>query len=384
MFPIHNETGKVIAFGGRALDPNEQAKYLNSPETPIYKKSSVLYNLHRAKEGIRKSDHTLLVEGYMDVIGVWAAGIREVVATCGTALTAQQIKTMKRHSSRIVVNFDPDAAGASAAERSIALLLDESMHVRVLELDAELDPDEYCKQRGADSYRTRKEGAKDYLTWLADRRRAKFGGGAEGKIAWLKSMLPDIGKVPDRIERLVIANEVASYIGISEKQALEEFRKAVNGRRPEMAPVAAAPMSANEKLLLRLLVAKAEAPGALIPELKQIAAIRQMRTYRIFEALFAQHEAGGRIGFTEIHDRLEEEDRALFSAAVLLQETDETEISMEQGMACLRSLKASDIESRRAELRARIKDCERAGNLAEALRLSQELDRIKRINLTDK
>src|ERR1041385_7101010 len=101
MFPIHNETGKVIGFGGRALDPNENAKYLNSPETPVYKKSSVLYNLHRAKEGIRKNDRTLLVEGYMDVIGVWGAGIREVVATCGTSLTSQQIKMMKRHSGRI-------------------------------------------------------------------------------------------------------------------------------------------------------------------------------------------------------------------------------------------------------------------------------------------
>jgi DNA primase len=277
------------------------------------------------------------------------------------------------------VNFDPDAAGASAAERSIALLLDESMHVRVLELDAELDPDEYCKQRGADAYRARMEAAKDYFTWLADRRRDKFGGGAEGKIAWLKSMLPEIGKVPDRIERLVIANEVASYIGISEKQALEEFRKAVNGRRPEMARVAAAPLSANEKLLLRLLLANPDAPGALVPGLKQIAAIGQLRTRRIFEAVFAQYEAGGRIGFNEIHDRLDEEDRVILSAAVLLQETDEAEISAEQGIACLRRLQAMDIESGRAELKARIKECERAGNIGEALRLSQQLDRMKRV-----
>ena len=383
MFPIHNETGKVIAFGGRALDQNEQAKYLNSPETPIYRKSGVLYNLHRAKEGIRKNDRTLLVEGYMDVIGVWAAGIREVVATCGTALTAQQIKAMKRHSLRIVVNFDPDAAGASAAERSIALLLDESMHVRVLELDAELDPDEYCKQRGPDAYRARIDAAKDYFTWLADRRRDKFGGGSEGKIAWLKSMLPEIGKVPDRIERLVIAGEVASYIGITEKQALEEFRKAVHGRRPEMGRIDAPPLSANEKLLLRLLLAHPEAPAELLPELKRIAAIREMRTWRVFEALFAQHEAGGRIGFNEIHDRLEEEDRVILSSAVLLQETDDTGLTVEQGIACLRSLQAADIESRRTGLKARIKEFERAGNIAEALRLSQELDRMRRLNGVD-
>jgi len=384
MFPIHSETGKVIAFGGRALDPGEQAKYLNSPETPIYKKSGVLYNLHRAKEGIRKSDRTLLVEGYMDVIGVWAAGIKEVVATCGTALTPQQIKAMKRHSSHIVVNFDPDAAGAGASERSIPLLLDEGMLVRILELDGDLDPDEYCKERGADAYRARMEAAKDYFTWLADRRRDQFGAGAEGKIAWLKSMLPEIGKVSDRMERLVIANEVASYMGISERQVLEEFRKAVNGRRPDMAPLPATPLSANEKLLLRLLVSNPEAPDDLIPALKGIAALRELPTRRIFEAVFAQHDAGARIGFSEIHDRLSEEDQVLLSAAVLMSETDESGLSVEQGIACLRSLASADVESSRADLKTRIKDAERAGNLAEALRLSEELNRIKRINPGEK
>ena len=388
MFPIHGESGKIIAFGGRALDPSDPAKYLNSPETAIYKKSSVLYNLHRAKEGIRKHDRTLLVEGYMDVIGVWSAGIKEVVATCGTALTAQQIKAMKRHSTRIVVNFDPDAAGSSAAERSISLLLDEGMRVRILELDAELDPDEYCKERGADAYRARMEAAKDYFSWLADRRRgaveAQFGSGADAKIAWLKSMLPEIGKVSDRFERLVIANEVASYIGVNQRQVLEEFRKAVNGRRPEMAPLPVAPLSANEKLLLRLLVSNPEAPGDLVPALKSVAAIRGMPAHRIFEAIFAQHDAGAHIGFSQIHDRLSEDDQALLSSAVLMSETDEAGLSVEQGFACLRSLEAADVESHRGALKARIKEAERAGNLPEALRLSEELNRIKRINTGDK
>src|SRR4029453_9269863 len=94
MFPIHNESGKVIAFGGRALRSDEEPKYLNSPETPIYKKSATLYNLHRAKESIRKKDRVVLVEGYMDVIGVYAAGVRHVVASCGTALTEQQVRSM--------------------------------------------------------------------------------------------------------------------------------------------------------------------------------------------------------------------------------------------------------------------------------------------------
>jgi len=141
MFPIHNESGKIIGFGGRALVAEDEPKYLNSPETPIYKKSYVLYNLHRAKEAIRKDDRVVLVEGYMDVIGVTAAGFPGVVASCGTSLTAQQVQALKRHTRKIVVNFDPDAPGANAAERSIGLLLEEGMQVRIVELDGGLDPD---------------------------------------------------------------------------------------------------------------------------------------------------------------------------------------------------------------------------------------------------
>src|ERR1035437_9541312 len=173
MFPIHGETGKVIGFGGRALAADDNPKYLNSPETPIYTKSHVLYNLHRAKEAIRKEDRSILVEGYMDAIGVSAAGFSPVVASCGTSLTEQQVKALKRHSERIVVNFDPDAPGAAAAERSINLLLQEGMYVRIMSLDGDLDPDEYCKERGAEAYGERLNGAKGYFHWLADRARAR-------------------------------------------------------------------------------------------------------------------------------------------------------------------------------------------------------------------
>ena len=119
MFPIHNESGKVIAFGGRAMNDEDQPKYLNSPETPIYKKTSVLYNLHRAREAVRRSGHVVLVEGYMDVIGVYAAGVKEVVASCGTSLTNGQVRTIHRHADTVVVNFDPDTAGANATEKAI-------------------------------------------------------------------------------------------------------------------------------------------------------------------------------------------------------------------------------------------------------------------------
>lgn len=119
MFPIHNDAGKLVGFAGRALADGVEPKYLNSPETELYKKSHLLYNVHRAKDAIRRSDHSILVEGYMDVIGVSAGGVPEVVASCGTALVDSQVRLLKRFADQIVVNFDPDTAGANATSRSI-------------------------------------------------------------------------------------------------------------------------------------------------------------------------------------------------------------------------------------------------------------------------
>src|SRR5204863_5708352 len=132
-FPIANESAKIVAFGARALG-DDQPKYLNSPETPIYSKSKVLYHLDRAGNAIRKADAAVLVEGYMDCIAVAAAGIERVVASCGTSLTDSQIRLLARYTRRVVVNYDPDSAGVAATERSLTGLLEEGFEVKVLAL----------------------------------------------------------------------------------------------------------------------------------------------------------------------------------------------------------------------------------------------------------
>jgi DNA primase len=373
MFPIHSESGKVIGFGGRALDPADEAKYLNSAESPIYKKSAVLYNLHRAKEGIRKAERSVLVEGYMDAIGVFAAGVREVVASCGTSLTAQQVQALRRHSEKIVVNFDPDAAGANAAEKSINLLLDENMRVRIVELEDGLDPDEYCKERGADAYRAKLDKAQTYFYWLADRARAKFDlRTAEGRVAGFQFLLPAIQRLPDKIERVAVANDVAGYLGVDAGLVLENFRKAATDRRDKKVAPVREPLRADEKILLNLLVSDTEARQELIPELEQLPALEQFATRRIFKALFALH-AGGSVTYEELHARLEENDRELLASAVLRDETDGSAVSLSLGEECLRSLQRSSLKTQVAALKARVKEAERSGNLREALRLAEEL-----------
>jgi DNA primase len=375
MFPIHSESGKVIGFGGRALDPAEDAKYLNSAESPIYKKSAVLYNLHRAKDSIRRAERSVLVEGYMDAIGVFAAGVREVVASCGTALTAQQVQALRKHSDKIVVNFDPDAAGAKASATSINLLLQESMFVRIAELEDELDPDEYCIKYGADGYRAKIDKAKDYYYWLEDRVLRKYPNSLEGKLDGLRRVLiPAMNQLPDEVSREARAADAAGHLGLDPAVVRKERRAAVDRREKDkkVAPIRE-PLRADEKILLNLLVSDAEARESLIPELERLPAVEQFATRRIFKALFALHAGGGSVNYEEVHARLEEGDQELFASAVLRDETDGSAVSLSLGEDCLRSLQRSSLKTVVAALKARVKEAERSGNMPEALRLAEEL-----------
>src|SRR6202162_1932174 len=175
-FPIHNESGRVIAFTARALDSEEKSgpKYLNSPETPLYSKGQVLFNLDKARQAIRQQDFALLVEGQMDCITAFMAGIQNVIATSGTAFTEMQVRLVSRYTKRLFINFDPDAAGANAAEKSIALLTEEDFEVKVIALEGGLDPDRFVREQGTQAYMAALRGAKRHSDYLIDRARQLF------------------------------------------------------------------------------------------------------------------------------------------------------------------------------------------------------------------
>ncbi len=375
IFPIQNESGKAIAFGGRALDPEDKAKYLNSPETKIYRKSNVLYNLHRAKESAMKLDRIVLVEGYMDAIGASQAGVAEVVASCGTALTVEQIRAMKRHSLNLHLNFDPDAAGAKASERSIKLLLDESMKVRVVELEGGLDPDEYCKQHGAEAYIQRVASAKTYFYWLADRARARFNmREPQGRIDAFQALVPSIQELSDKLARVTYANDLASYLGIEQGLVLEHFRK-LAADRVERSPVPKAdPSRATDRILLPLLVNDSDARAQLAGRLRDLPALRQLPTSPIFELLIAMHDAGEAVSFNALHERLHPSLQESLAAIVL--DSHAGGATLEDGLACIDALLRADREITLRELKTRIKSAEREGRFAEAIELTQQLSRV--------
>jgi DNA primase len=385
MFPIRNESGRITGYGGRALAADDEPKYMNSPETPIYKKSFTLYNLDRAKDAIRKEDRSILVEGYMDAIGVTAAGFGPVIASCGTALTAQQVQALKRHSQNIVVNFDPDAPGAAAAQRSIDLLLAEAMVVRIMELDGGLDPDEYCKERGAEAYGARLKEAKGYFLWLADRARARHDVRTpEGTVAVLQMLLPVVKRINDRVERLAIAENLAGYIGVERGVVLESFRKAAADRQDAPIERPKETLRADEKGLIHVLLSEIEECRSLIAELENASILDRLATRRIFQAIRVVNAAGGPVTFDAVNARLEDSDQSLLAEILFSEETslsDEANAEhsdMEYGKRCLESLLRSEEQLRRAELKAQVKQAERAGNVREALRLTQELERLER------
>mgnify|MGYP000988898395 CR=1 FL=1 len=378
MFPIQNETGKIVAFAGRALK-DEDPKYLNSPQTPVYQKSNILYNLSRARNAIRKFDHTVLVEGYMDVIGVFSAGVEEVVASCGTALTASQVRMLKRHSERVVVNYDPDNAGANAAERSIQLFLDEGMQVRVLELDGGLDPDEYVKQFGSDVYRKKLETATNYFHWLADRARKKFDvRSAEGRMQGFQFLLPAIQRIPGKLERLAVANDVAGYLGVDAGAVLEQFKKAAGDRKAAPPKPVRQSIPAVERLLLRRVLFDVASREAALPRLLEMRSLERMITLKVFQAILSCESQGEPVEFSKVEARLDDAGKALLHEVAFADDIDESSDGVEETLACLNALEGSDLEARRSDLRARVKAAERSGNLQEALHWNRELMRLDR------
>jgi DNA primase len=262
MFPIANESGRVIAFTGRTLANDEKSgpKYLNSPETAIYSKSRVLFNLHHAKEAIRALNYAILVEGQMDCISVFSAGFHNVIASSGTAFTAAQAALLARFSKQALVNFDPDAAGAKATERTLGLLIEEEFDIRVLTLESGLDPDLFVRRKGKDAYSAALKNSQKYFDYLIERARQQFPvRSAEGKHKALNYLLPHIQRVPSRIIRDSVAEEIAQKLSIDSQVLRQELKHAAVSRKSATvkAPTEAQVTDA-EKILIRALASESQ------------------------------------------------------------------------------------------------------------------------------
>ena len=377
-FAIANESGKIVAFGCRALG-DDLPKYLNSPETPIYSKSNVLYYMDRAKDAIRRQDFAVLVEGYMDAIAVARAGINNVVASCGTSLAEPQIKLLGRFTKRVIVNYDPDAAGQAATERSISLLLEQDFEVRVLALpaigDKKADPDLFIREKGAEAYIKALKDSPPYVDYLIARARQMDLTTGEGKLRALNFLMPYLQKIPNRLLRSEWATRISQQLRIDEPVLRAALSKAAAERRsevktqPELVGKSAKPI---ERRLIRMLMEAEEFRRELAQRLQQGGLYRGLETEKVFAALIVAALSDQPMQATEIGASLEDRDRRMLFE-ILFEPAQEG--TWEEAESCLEALRRRLIEQELAEVQQSIEANAAGPSLRELLTRKQELMR---------
>jgi len=238
MIPICRDTGSVIAFGGRAMEDGQQPKYLNSPETGIYVKGRTLYGLNLSKPAISRLKYAVVVEGYFDWAQAFQAGIQNVVASSGTALTVTQVKLLHRYAGKVILSFDPDPAGQGAAAKSSELFVTEGFQVNVCMLPAGDDPDNYIRKHGAAAYQEQLRQSRPYLEYLLDRSAAAEDLSTdEGRRSFLGKMLAVAARIPDAAQRDQFGDRLSHKARITEEVVRAEIRKAAVQRQTDVEQV---------------------------------------------------------------------------------------------------------------------------------------------------
>src|SRR5262249_13692237 len=363
----------------------------NSPETAIYSKSRVLFNLDQAKEAIRHLNYAIVVEGQMDCVSVFAAGFHNVIASSGTAFTDAQAKLLGRFSKRVVVNFDPDTAGARATERTLGLLVEEDFEIQVVTLESGFDPDLFIRRKGRDAYAAALRHSQKYFEYLIERARAQFAvRSPEGKVKAINYLLPHIQRVPSRIVRDELAHEIAQKLGIDSAVLRQELKHVAATRS---APAVKAPVEVQvtdaEKILIRALTSGSEmrpteehhsAREGVDEEFDPARQARfALQSERLHEGLAAESLIASLVSVEEGSGNamslpLTEGDRRLL-AAILMKEDEE--LSPERLEGAVRALRRKLIRRKQERVQREIQSVRNAdpGGLIELLR---EKERLKR------
>jgi DNA primase len=391
VFPIANESGRVVAFGARSLDGSEP-KYLNSPESPVYQKSRTLYGLHWAKDAIRREGRVVLMEGYLDVARAIEGGVLEAVATCGTALTQGHARLLRRFSEKAVVNFDQDAAGQKAAEKSLEVLAAEGLEVRVVELPAGDDPDTFVRSQGGAAYKERVEAALAWMEWLIRKAAAENDTRTPpGKAAFLAALLPSLVRVTSAVERSAWLQVAVERGRLDPQAARLELKRALGGARAATEPDSAsgqrpAParrsLLAAEKWLLALLLRQAPGAAEAIDELDE-ADLEALASADVLRAARALRGRGERLSATTLQEAVADEAaRRLVTELALL----DAPTGDATALGCVMEIKCRPLEARidaiREALGRTADDAEQSALLQEQIALKRRVQDLLRATVS--
>jgi DNA primase len=366
IFPIFSLTGKVVAFGGRTV-VDAEAKYLNSPDTPLYSKGKLLYGLNFTKDAIREQGFVVLVEGYTDFSALFQAGIGNVAASLGTALTPYQVAQAMRFAPRMVINYDGDSAGRAAAARAVPLCLEKGLNVEILALPEGLDPDGFLRKYDREKYLAFRKRAVPGLKFLIDSltREARSNVPEEkGRIA--RAVVKEIEKVPDAIARSEYLKEASYYLGIGE----ETLRSVIaRGRSDKPSPDGGMVCPAEKRLFQILMEDRAVAPYVFAEAGEEI--FRGLRGEPVFRYMLECFRTEREWNVRDLKDKVTP---ALFSelTAALLEKGPACAASPEEAQDCLRSLRKIHLQNRLKEIQQKIARSEKRGEKEEILTLLYE------------
>lgn len=391
MFPVFDAQGRAIAFGGRTLR-DEDAKYINSPETPAYVKGRNLFGLHLAKDEIRRAEFAILVEGFLDLIVPYQFGIRNIVASLGTALTSDQAKLISRFARKVVVNYDGDRAGVQAAKKSIEILLAEDIEVKVLVLPENADPDEFIRKFGATEYQQRRAKAQPHIQFVIENalRDRSLHRPAE-KAEAVEEVLPYIRVVSSRIQKREYFDMAMDGLQINDLSLRRELWHSLrlgsdvagNARQKILRRTGVKPTVA-ERQLLGLLLARENLRREILAALDRTD-YEDLATASIFNALIELDAEGIEPDFDSLTSKTEGDSVAqellpMLLMAETLPEDEKIDLRL-IAENCLDALRLVNIDRRIREISAEIAAAERDGNEAKILELTSEyggLDRLRK------
>lgn len=380
VFPIFDTRAHCRAFGARALESAEGAKYLNSPETVIYTKGHHLYGFHLAKQAIAEEDCVVIVEGYVDCLIPYQAGVRNIVASLGTALTVDQIRLLRRYTPRVVMLFDMDPAGEAAMMRSLDTLIEEGMEVRVATLVEGEDPDSFVRRYGADSLRERVAAAQTLIDYKLDVLTRRHGiQTPDGKAQIAAGMLPTICRFPNELIKAEYLKRLARALDVSEAALAKEYQKvgqaigtAITAHLHEPPAVNEARARAVERGLLKLMIEKEE----WIPKVRQDLSIEDFQDTRIRTAItriFDFFESGKRVDAMNLINSFEDAAVSRMLTGIVTEE----EIAGDREKMYqdyISRIRHDQVKVRRQKFLQQIQEAESAGNFARASELSQQFN----------
>jgi DNA primase len=379
MFPVFDAQGKPIAFGGRTLDPEGEPKYLNSPETPAYTKGRHLYGLNVARDEIRRQGFAILVEGYFDLIVPYQFGVRNLVASLGTALTPEQVKLIGRFARKVVVNYDGDRAGVQAAKRAIETLLAEDLEVKVLVLPDNADPDDFIRKHGVTEYQQRRGTARPHIQFVIDEAvRDRNLHRPADKAAAVEETLPFVRAVRNRIQRreyFDIAMDALRVPADGRRELWQRTRgdASTNARTVQQLVVVQTKTLPAEEQLLELLLGNEDVRAMVLARVKD-AGYEELATAAIFRALFEVCEKKGDVTFDALSEHLTDDPQALelLPRLMMKERIESFDEALAKAEKCLNTIEMVRLDSDLEELTTRIAEAERAGEAELSLELQHK------------